>query len=200
VRFLSLFLLPLLVFATDLTVTTTTPAVRPGQSVVVSVNLNNNTNSAVAVQFNEVKSNNLPVPTVADGGILAGVSKSIACGPTFICIVYGFNTTVLPNGEVGRFTFAVPTGTTPGSATVALTGPLAANGAGASVPITVGGTLTLTILAPADLNGDGVINSVDLLISVNQIVGITPCTSADLNADGKCDLLDAMVLLKAAGL
>ena len=51
---------------------------------------------------------------------------------------------------------------------------------------------------PCDLNGDGVVNILDVQVAVNQALGSIPCGSADLDGNGACTLLDVQRVVNAA--
>ena len=80
-----------------------------------------------------------------------------------------------------------------------LLGLVAGDRNGSAMAVSAGPTYSLTILAKADLNGDGAVNSADVSLMANQVTGGT--CSDDQNGDGKCDLLDVLVVvLRALGL
>jgi hypothetical protein len=49
-----------------------------------------------------------------------------------------------------------------------------------------------------DLNGDGLINVLDVQLAIQSALGVRPCGTADLNGDGKCDALDVQLEIKSA--
>jgi hypothetical protein len=49
-----------------------------------------------------------------------------------------------------------------------------------------------------DLDGNGIINVVDVQIAVTQALGIAPCTNADLTQSGTCGVVDVQRVLDAA--
>jgi len=49
-----------------------------------------------------------------------------------------------------------------------------------------------------DLNGDGVVNMLDVQIAINQVIGISPCTNADLIGTGTCTAMDVQRVANAA--
>jgi hypothetical protein len=51
---------------------------------------------------------------------------------------------------------------------------------------------------PCDLNGDGVVNVVDVQIAILQALGITPCGNADLQGNGVCNVVDVQRVISAA--
>jgi hypothetical protein len=51
--------------------------------------------------------------------------------------------------------------------------------------------------SPCDVNHDGVVNSTDVQLEVNAVLGLTSCT-ADLDGDGRCDVIDVQRIVVAA--
>ena len=49
-----------------------------------------------------------------------------------------------------------------------------------------------------DLNGDGVVNVIDVQIAINQALGISPCGTADLQQNGQCTVVDVQRVIVAA--
>jgi hypothetical protein len=49
-----------------------------------------------------------------------------------------------------------------------------------------------------DLNGDGVVNAIDVQIAVNAAIGATACGFGDLNGNGVCDIGDLQRIINAA--
>jgi hypothetical protein len=53
---------------------------------------------------------------------------------------------------------------------------------------------------PFDLNGDGVVNILDVQLAIRQAIGLQPCGNGDVNGDGLCTKDDVlMVVAKALG-
>jgi hypothetical protein len=65
---------------------------------------------------------------------------------------------------------------------------------------TVGASSTPGVGAASacDLNGDGVVNMVDVQIAINQALGLLPCTSADLQHIGSCSIVDVQRVINAS--
>jgi Right handed beta helix region len=57
---------------------------------------------------------------------------------------------------------------------------------------------TGTPVSACDLNGDGVINSADVQIAINQTLGVTPCTGASLENNGQCTVVDVQRVINAS--
>ena len=53
------------------------------------------------------------------------------------------------------------------------------------------------LLAKVDLNRDGKTDAEDFSIAISSLIGSTPCAEADLNGDGKLSLLDILLLLRS---
>jgi len=49
-----------------------------------------------------------------------------------------------------------------------------------------------------DLNADGAVNVVDVQMTINQVLGIIPCTNADLQQNGQCNVIDVQRVVNAA--
>jgi hypothetical protein len=49
-----------------------------------------------------------------------------------------------------------------------------------------------------DLNGDGVVNNLDVQLAINQALGISPCTNADLLQTGQCSVMDVQIVINAS--
>ena len=151
-------------------------------------------NSPAALEFSVTYSADVTGVTVAAGTADTTANKTLACGtatPTSItCIVYGINQTLIANGPVA--TVAFTTVKTPASRSESLgIGNTTASSATGTV-ITSGGTGgTLTILSIYDLNKDGAVNSADVLLMLNEALGITSCT--DKIGDGLCNVGDVML-------
>ena len=51
---------------------------------------------------------------------------------------------------------------------------------------------------PCDLNGDGIVDHLDVAIAVNQSIGAAPCGSAALQQNGSCTVVDVQRVVNAA--
>jgi hypothetical protein len=52
--------------------------------------------------------------------------------------------------------------------------------------------------SPCDLNGDGVVNSLDVQIAINQALGLAACTTADLERTGACTVTGVQRVINAS--
>ena len=63
------------------------------------------------------------------------------------------------------------------------------------------GTTTTTSVSngnSCDLNGDGVVNSTDVQLAINQVLGIAACSTADLLHTGQCTVVDVQLIINAS--
>jgi hypothetical protein len=68
-----------------------------------------------------------------------------------------------------------------------------------ATPPTIGAYEHISVPSSAcDLNGDGIVNAVDVQIAINQALGIVPCGSADLQNNGTCNVVDVQRVIVAA--
>jgi hypothetical protein len=51
---------------------------------------------------------------------------------------------------------------------------------------------------PCDLNGDGVVNSTDVQLAIQQVLGAVACTSANLDGTGVCSVVDVQRVVNAS--
>ena len=134
--------------------------------------------------------------TVNAGNSLVAV-KILSCNGA-LCILAGtnpLNNTAITNGPVTTFPLLITA--PPGAIALALSKLDASSALGIDVPITsTGATLTVTP-NKFDLNGDGVVDINDVLIEVQQVLGIVPCTNGDLNGDAKCGVPDLVLEIRA---
>lgn len=137
-------------------------------------------------------------PTMARGAAAETAEKELYCEPPR-CLVVGMNSNLIADGVVGSYAVVIPDDAALGPVTLALSGVLAASPDANPVTLQPGAQLALQVRSWRwDLNDDGVVDGVDLLISVNQVLGVTACTTADLDNSGSCDLYDVLILVKHA--
>ncbi len=129
---------------------------------------------------------------ITAGPTVTAANKQITCqsggGSVLTCVFYGINTTTLADGILATITMPMPAATAP----MPLTGINGSNAAGDSpaIAITSGALLTLTPLLPCDANGDGSV--------VDQIEGVVKPPFTDLNGDGVVDIIDLQRVINAA--
>jgi len=71
---------------------------------------------------------------------------------------------------------------------------------GAGCPQVWEGALSASVQAAnlCDLNVDGVVNVLDVVLGVGEVLGMTACGSADLNGDGVCNVIDIQRIINAS--
>jgi hypothetical protein len=133
------------------------------------------------------------------GPAATAAQKDLYCStpPDPACLVVGLNATPILSGTLATYTLTLPPATPRGPLAIPLGDLVAGDSLGTPIPVTPGVAYTLLILARHDLNGDGVTNTVDLLLMLDQILRRAPCTD-DQNGDGRCDLIDALLVIRGA--
>lgn len=190
----------LAVCVTAQTLTITGPATaRPGTQITALVSLSGTTEIA-AINWTLIKPEGVVVSSAVASTAATNAGKQLQSNPANgAYFLGGLNKKTFAPAEIMRYAFTLPKDAR-GPLTFSVGNGLYASSVnGEAVALTAGPTWTVTVLDPADLNGDTKIDGVDLLISVNQLLGISACSSADLNADGKCDLKDVLLLIVASG-
>ena len=134
--------------------------------------------SPLTVQVTDASGN--PVPgiavlfTVASGGGTLTASSVTTNGS-------GLASSVLTLGpSAGANSVTVTSGTLAGS------------------PVTFSATSTSTITSRCDLNGDGVVDSVDVQSAIDQTMGKSTCGSADLVGSGTCTVVGVQRVIAAS--
>lgn len=174
---------------------TTTLAGKP-----ITVTINNGATATIGLQWTAIFPVGTTVTGIAAGSKTTSSNKQLACSASnLLCLVYGFNNTVIAPGDVATYVVTLPNSVAP--LTLSLAGILGATATGlvANIPATT--SATITILKIQDLNSDGVVNLTDVSLAVDQARGITPCTNADVNGDGVCNIFDVVnIVLTALGI
>ncbi len=139
--------------------------------------------------------------TAATGAADTTAAKTLLCRTDgTMCIVYGVNQTMIGSGDVAVYTVTFPANTPPGNYTFTMSGVLGVTSAGSPFSVVAAAPLTVAILSNYDLNGDGLVNSADVALAVNQALGKTACGTADFDGNGACNLFDVeAIILKALG-
>lgn len=183
-----------------LTPSVATINVRPGGSPQFSLNYSGT--GIAAVQWTTTLTNLNQTPAISAGAMATAQQKQINCyipSPSnpWICIGYGMNQNLMTTGEVAKYSLSIPTSQPPGPVTLTFSNPLAVNGPGANVPLTIGGSVTINVLSKYDIDGDGAINATDVSLSADMATGKTSC-SADMNGDSVCDIRDTFLVILAS--
>jgi hypothetical protein len=53
-------------------------------------------------------------------------------------------------------------------------------------------------ISACDLNGDGVVNSADVTLAINQALGVVPCTNGSLQQNGQCNIVGVQRVINAS--
>lgn len=182
------------------TLTITGPTVvKPGSVVTGTITLSGTTEAA-GLQWTLIKPANVFVSGTVESAAAAAASKKLYTNKNNgVSVLVGTGTQRFAAGDVATFTFMAPQ---TGSVKFDLAGSLVygSTALGATVPLTAGPSWTVAVLDPSfDLNRDSKVDGLDLMSSVMQILGLSPCTTADLNKDDKCTIEDHRLLLAAPG-
>jgi len=168
---------------------------RPGATVPLSLTYSVSTASGVQWIVTP-PSGYVYTPTIGSNAQTA--NKTLYCNPANnICLVIGINQTLIPTGEIAKYSVIVPTGAAAGPVTFVISGVVATDPNGSAIPISAGPNFVLTILSKYDINGDGVTNAADLTLAIPQVTGQAACGLADVNGDGACDVKDLQLIAKA---
>ena len=197
-----LFLATAVLANSQVTLNLSGPAtVKQGASVYLGVQSGGATaNGPAGLQWTLTPPSGITVTNAVVGAQATSVSKQIACNASkLLCLVYGMNQNVIPNGQVGVLTVQIPSNATPGPASFLLSGLVAGDKNGLVMTSSSGPVFTLTILSRADIDSNGTVDASDVSAMAGQVTGGT-CVD-DQNADGKCDITDVLlVVLRALGL
>ncbi len=161
-----------------------------------------------ALQFSVTLPPNSTVTAVLAGALI-GTTKQLQCvtiAPSLNCIVYGpSDATPLPAALAlfAKLTITVPAF---GNLSILVTKTSMSDPTGGNIAIAAATPLAVSIPNPllsCDLNGDGVVNILDVASAVNQALGKdqggnpVPCTNGDLTKDGVCNVLDVQRVVDA---
>jgi hypothetical protein len=135
--------------------------------------------------------------TAAQKVLTSNGALSILIGSDGTGSSFPLNQNAFTSGIVATFPITVSTSSTPGQVNLTLTNVAAASAPGAAVTITATGA-TLTILDQYDLNGDGTVNSADVLIMLTDFLSSSCTGQAGKVGDGKCGISDVELEIRAA--
>jgi hypothetical protein len=158
------------------------------------------TSAAYAVAWTLTKPAGVTLAATA-GAALTSAQKIITEGSNNGKIIgAGINANPIRPGELVKYAFTVHAAAAGGSTlTFSVSDPLGATLQGAAIALAPGTPLAIKVLKAPDANGDGRVDSVDVLIAANQAVGLAACDSrGDVNKDSKCDLIDTQLVVHAA--
>lgn len=121
-------------------------------------------------------SSQIAVPNVV-GMTQAASSTAITTAGLVVGTITNANSSTVPKGNVIS------------------SSPIAGTMVNSGTPVSLVVSLGPFVLT-GDLDGNGVVNSADLGIALNQALKIAACTTADINKDGVCDIRDIVAVAK----
>lgn len=176
------------------TITATGPAsVTAGQTATLTVSLSGSAGQNIAgVQWSQGLAPGLTLGTPVASAPIVALGDAAYCGAA-ICLVVG-SLAVMADGALATVPILVSATAVPGLTPLPLTGLLAATPAGLNVPGVVSGApYSLRVLSRCDLNGDGTVNVVDVMVAVNAVLGVGSCP-----VSGGCSLETILYVISAA--
>jgi hypothetical protein len=199
-----------------ITVTASPTSVQPGGTTTLTLTTSG-TKSMAALQYGLGLPTGwaVPIPTISAPASAQG--KSIVCAvPALICLEYGNNLNVIPNGSVATATITVPFGSgsvthylpftaAPGAFPVSLVNTVGADPTGVAVTLVVTpATITVTP-SKFDFTGDGLVTVADITAVVTAVShignGVCPTQSSGAIYDpaglGSCTLANGIVQVMA---
>ncbi len=161
-------------FAQSVTLSLGSASGTPGSSVVLPITLASAGGAqTAAIQWTFAYSSDIASVTVALGASASTAGKSVSCNGN-TCVVWGLNSTVIPDGAVAIATFQIAANPS-SSIPIQVTGPVAANPDGSGIPATgasgvisippVQAVLTSLICSPASLSSN---TASTCTVSLNQ--------------------------------
>lgn len=179
------------------TLTLTGPAtIQPGTTATLTLTLAGSSGqnvSGLMWSLTPPASSTVSAPT--NGAAATAAQKTPYCTSTnATCVSIGLSTATPPvptnqsyaDGVVATIPVAIPRTTTAGSVSIPLTNLSAASTQGFNVAISSGAAYSLNVLSLCDVNGDGVVNYLDVQAILSVLLGLNGQTScpASLSADG----------------
>jgi hypothetical protein len=123
------------------------------------------------------------------------LSSTILANGNVRLLTMGVNQTAVANGLAATVLFTVKAPFTTGSSLVSPLNCISSSGQGSA--LATGCTASTVTISSCDINGDGVVNVVDVQLIINQALGIIPAVS-DLNHDGVVNVADVQIVINAA--
>lgn len=180
-------------------------ALLPGQSTTLTISLDGGT--AAGLQWNYACPG-LTVGTWAVGAAASAAGKSVSTNPSEV-IVSGLNALLISPGVVATVTITVPLNAVSGYAVISLSGPVAVDALGGSIPIAAGLPFTLIILpasvasvvsVPATASTAGVAPTLSVGANVQEVAAVTngSALAPTVSVDGSPVVSPAVVISVAA--
>lgn len=195
-KLLATALLGAALYAQSLTLTSSSPTVRPGQQITVTVNLAGPPAAAGIVYYLNSPAGWTP-GTAVIGAAGTAASKLIKCSTVDSprgCAIYNLTNNLIGPGVLATVPLTASLSAATGPAQFTLT---KVSGASANAsPVSIATSpLNITVLSLYDVNGDGTVSDPDMQPVLDQIIGTTSCATGDFNGDGKCDAIDMLLLI-----
>ncbi len=170
--------------------------VRPGQVLDITVKRTSNPQppASAATQLSFTFSGNVTAISVNSVPPTKLGACNLTSPTTAICIVYGLNTDLLPDGIVMIAHATLGTNQNP-NFTITNSNPVSAAPNGDNVTVSVNPTVSVSVQSKCDINGDGQTNATDVAAAVVQTLG--GGTTADVNLDGRVDARDVQWIAAA---
>ena len=179
-------------------VSASTSAVSAGSDAYVLINLDNNSGIAEVDLSIEYDRTVLTLVKAESGNVL-NLQKSSTKDYPYVAKLTT-NENVRTVGNLLRLTFSVSPDAEKGQYPIIVKVDVAEDYIGKVVPYTVSGTsVTVGDKTRGDLDGDGVINSVDSAVLMSRLANIPtglPDSEFDLNGDGDVNALDSLIMMK----
>lgn len=171
------------------------PSAQPGQTFDVTITKSGGTNLVAAAQLSIAIPSDVTAVAVLQGAAGSVSGKVMDCGPTNprVCLVYGFNQNLLADGIVGVLRVTLSP-TARGTLQFMPSLQFAVTPAGIGVPISLGGSVSVSVPAEVDkcdVDGDGLVSALDAGIVHDQAKRVAAWTSeADQDGDGFITIID----------
>lgn len=174
----------------------------PGQSMQVPLNLTAQGTAAPAafqtdVSFDQTK---LTFASAQAGAQLTAASKTLSTtvlpNGDVRLLATGVNQFVIANGLVANVTFTVSSQFLTGSTVVTLKNCTSSSALGSA--LSTGCTTATVTPFTCDLNGDGLVNSVDVQLIINEALGVTPPVNDLCHNAGVVNVCDVQKVINAS--
>jgi uracil phosphoribosyltransferase len=170
-----------------------------GSQVVIPIALTSSDVSAM--NFDLIyDASKLEIISVSAGSALTNKSvdfNKVAEG-TVKGIIYSIDSTVMASGEILNVLVEVKT-TTYGQVSLSFSNVVSAKANATAGSIIAIPTVSFTVVVDGDVNNDGFVNSVDIVIVSKYIIGLNPnnytIDAVDINKDSTVDVRDLRILI-----
>jgi len=165
----------------------------PGSAVSLNLSMSSSGDQPAALQWTLNVPSTVQSVTAAVGSAASSAGKSISCANN-ICIISAMNTTPIANGVVAVLSLTLPS-TASGTLPIQISGGVAADPTGASIPVTAsGGKITVTIPITMSLTPTSV------TLSASQTQQFTATVSGSSNTTVQWSMSGTVGTLSSTGL